>query len=298
LTWSIDEVCIGAAMTSCRRFGVRTAYLKMTDMSEQAIDWFPRIGGEEHILLGRDSSLRSIPVNVDAKQAFYLDGMRHAVEIMDVSFGRLRSALTRLARHPPASNDLPGISAGLFLDAWAMVDAIDRFRTLYHSMPGMKPRAPKEEIPRLYEALQPFRELRNVGDHVAQRADFVLARDDAALGELTWLTGARLVPTVVAWHCVLRPGTLRKEYPLPTDPIETTLDWPTDNIRLIAGGFEGNLSAVRAIVAGRVRHLEAQLVKIFAKPEYEHAAVMNDFFGRRPVRLASQDEADVLRRQS
>lgn len=100
-------------------------------MPNQSSKWFSPVPGDEHILLGRDSSLRRIPVNVTPKQAVFLDGIRHAIEVMDVGFGRLRIGLTQTALDPPDAADLSIIGAGLFLDAWAVVDAIDRFRQFY-----------------------------------------------------------------------------------------------------------------------------------------------------------------------
>lgn len=253
-------------------------------MRDESSQWFTPVPGDEHILLGRDSPLRRIPVNIRPKQAVFLDGLRHATEVMDVGFSRLRHGLTRLALEPPEAEELPLITACLFLDAWAVVDAIDRFRQLYLEFPGMTRSSSSGSAMPLREALQTFRDLRNVGDHLAQRSEQVVAKGGgAALGELDWLTGAQLLPQVVAWHCVLRPGTLRTEPTLPTAPIETTLDWPTDRIRLSAGGYEGNLSQVRTHIAGRVRHLEAQLSKTFSQPQHAQAPVMSDFFGRRPV---------------
>ena len=167
------------------------------------------VRGSEHLLLGRDSVLRRIPVNVAPKQALFLDGIRHAVEILDVTYGRLRDALTHLALNPPASNELPDVFAHVFTDAWSFVDAVDRFRMMYTQMPGMKFGSANGGIPPLPEVTQEFRNLRNVADHLAQRADFVVSRNGAALGELSWLTGAQLQPEVIAWHCTLRPGTLQ-----------------------------------------------------------------------------------------
>lgn len=243
------------------------------------------VNGSERLLLGRDSVLRRIPVNVDPKQALFLDGIRHAVEIMDIAYSRLRDALTQLAQSPPAPNVLPDLSASVFLDAWSFVDAIDRFRILYSQMPGMKKRAAKRNIPPLDEATRDFRDLRNVADHLAQRADFVISRNGAALGELAWLTGAQLEPKVIAWHCMLRPGTLRSTSPTRTTTIVSTLDWPTDAIRLSAAGYEGNLSAVRKHIAVRVRLLEGELKRIFDQPIQAQVPILNDMFSRHPVKI-------------
>lgn len=245
--------------------------------------FFP-VPGSVSLLLGRDSMLRRIPVNIDPKHALFLDGIRHAVEIMDVAFGRLRDALTHLALHPPAPHEIPNFSAHIFLDAWSFVDAVDRFRMLYMQMPGMKFGPAMVGIQPLRKVTQAFRDLRNVADHLAQRADFVVSRNGAALGELTWLTGFQLQPEVIAWHCTLRPGTLRSVPPMQTDPIVSTLDWPTDSMRLSAGGYEGNLSEVRKHIAVRIKHLEAQLQRVFQQPTQAQVPIFNDMFTRRAVK--------------
>ena len=132
------------------------------------------------LLLGRDSVLRQIPVNVAPKQALFLDGIRHAVEIMDVVYGRLRDALTQLALHPPAPDELPDLAAHVFLDPWGFVYAVDRFRMLYTKMPGIEFTAAKSGIPPLCEVIQDFQNLRDVSDRVAQKADLVVSRNGAA----------------------------------------------------------------------------------------------------------------------
>jgi len=242
------------------------------------------VGGSENLLLGRDSVLRRIPVNVAPKQAFFLDGIRHAVEILDVTYGRLRDALTHLALNPPAQSDIPDIFAHVFIDAWGFVDAVDRFRMLYTQMPGIKAGNAKDGIPPLREVTQVFRDLRNVADHLAQRADFVISRNGAAWGELSWLTGAQLQPKVIAWHCTLRPGTLQTNPSMQTDSIISTLDWPTDSIRLSVGEYEGNLSEIRKHITVRIRHLEAQLEPVFQQPTQAQVPIINDMYARRPVK--------------
>lgn len=237
--------------------------------------------------MGRDSVRRRIPVNLDPKQALFLDGIRLAVEILDVTYSRLRDTLTHLALNPPLAGKLPNVFAHTFLDAWGFVDAIDRFRMMNTQMPGMTFGDPTYGIPPLLEVTQEFRNLRNVADHLAQRADFVVSRNGAAWGELTWLTGVQLHPEVIAWHCTLRPGSLRAVPSNQTHSILSTLDWPTDSIRLSAGGYEGNLSEVRKHIAVRLKSLEDQLLREFQQPTRTGVAIVNDLFMRRPVKRAN-----------
>lgn len=236
-------------------------------------------------MIAKDSILRKIPIAIEPKQALFIDGIRHSVEIIDLAYCRLRDTLTQLALEPPTSELLQAASPAVFLDAWAIVDAVDRFRMLYQQMPGITFAAPEAGVETLKDATQPFRDLRNVADHLAQRADFVVARGGAALGVLSWVTGFKIDPPTL-WFCTLRPGTIRTPPDFRQDPITTTVDWPTDRICLIAGGHEGNLSSIRPHIERRVKHFEAQLQSAFAKLGVMDGPAANDVFLRQAYQLA------------
>jgi hypothetical protein len=236
-------------------------------------------------MLAKDTILRRIPAAVEPKQALFIDGIRHAVEIIDLAYSRLRNALTRIALEPPTSAALPEITPGVFLDAWAIVDAVDRFRMLYQQMPGITFHPAEAGAQTLKEVTQPFRDLRNVADHLAQRADFVVANGGAALGVLSWATSFEVDPPTL-WFCTLRPGTIRKAPEFRQEPIVTTLDWPTDRICLVAGGYEANLSTIRPHIERRVRHFEAQLQNAFEKLGIVDAPIANDVFLRQAYQIA------------
>ncbi len=232
-------------------------------------------------MLSKNSVLRRIPVVIEPKTAMFIDGIRHAVEISEFAYQRLSATLTELALNPPESEELRTISTAVFLDAWAMVDAIDRFRMLYQQMPGISFGAPTPGIMTLKEACEPFRLLRNVADHIAQRADFVVSRGNgAALGVLTWLTCFQVEP-FNAYMCMLRPGTLRAVPELENGPLTATFDWPTSRICLSAGGYEANLSEIRAHIERRVKHLEEQLEQEFIRLGIVDAPAANDVFIRK-----------------
>jgi hypothetical protein len=243
------------------------------------------IEGEESILLGRESPLRRIPANLEPKQALFLDGIRHTVEFLDITYGRLREVLTRLANNPPASCEIPDRFAHILLDAWTFVYAVSRFRTLYLQLPGIKFGEKKEGVPTLTELTQPFQNLRRFSDQLAQRSDKVASQSGGASGELSWLTGVQLQPEILAWHCTLRPGSLQLVPSAGNEPITSTLAWPTDGIRLSAGGYSGDLSNIRKHISVRVRSLEAELEQAFQQPDQAQVPVINDMFLRRPVKV-------------
>lgn len=236
-------------------------------------------------MLADDSILRRVPAVLEPKQAFFVDGIRHAVDIMELAYGRLRETLTHIALDPPTSATLPKIAPHAFLDAWAMVDAVDRFRMLYQQMPGISFGSPTPGVEPLKTVMQPFRKLRNVADHLAQNAELVVARGGAALGTLTWVTGFKVDPPTL-WFCTLRPGTIRTKPEFRKEPILSAIDWPTDRICLTAGGHEGNLSAIRPHIDRRVKHFETQLKSEFERLGIADAPASNDVFLRQPYQLA------------
>ena len=152
------------------------------------------------------SPFLNFPSNLDRRQAFYLDGIRHAAEIIELSFSRLSDNLTALVRDVSESKR-PNSYAIYYLDAWAFVDAVDRLIALWKLQPNA------DLIPYLWspikltDELKVIREIRNVSDHIAQRADQIISSNTAALGELSWVTVLSESPLEIK-SCLIRPGFL------------------------------------------------------------------------------------------
>ncbi len=209
-------------------------------------------------MLSADSILRRLPPNLDRKQVLFLDGLRHAAEMIDLGYTRLRATLTQIALDRVSGTKEPTEFTGAFLDAWAVVDAIDRFRLLLHSLPGAQPPDPTDEFASYVQHTEQVRKLRNVADHLAQRADYVVACAGTALGELSWYTA--LDPgRANGLSCVIVPGTLQAGKRLIVNPLGHALNYPTDMIHLAAGEHRACLSDVLPMIAARVRCLEASL---------------------------------------
>jgi hypothetical protein len=174
-------------------------------------------------MISRDSVLRHLPASLDRRQALFLDGIRHAGEIAGLAYQRLRDTLTQIAlnEHELAAADHLYTSA--FLDAWALVDVIDRFRALWTLLPIDAPSEPPPGTKKFAELAQPIRDLRNVADHLAQRADYVVARDGSALGVLGWFTATDVVKRqgVV---CTIVPGTLLQRSTPVLNPAGRTIE--------------------------------------------------------------------------
>src|SRR5690606_26099449 len=77
-------------------------------------------------------------------------------------------------------------TTGVFLDAWAVVDAVDRFRSLWMLQPESET-IPNEFNPELLNKKpQSIRDVRNVHAHVAQKINQIAALNAPVSGTLHW----------------------------------------------------------------------------------------------------------------
>src|SRR3990170_1900754 len=89
------------------------------------------------MLVPPESSLRRVPVNLDARTVGFLDAIRYSFEIIDLAQGRLETTLERIATRPE------GHPAGALIveataDAWLLVDSLHRLRELVQQCPGLR----------------------------------------------------------------------------------------------------------------------------------------------------------------
>ncbi len=227
-------------------------------------------------MIDADSVLRRLPVGLDSKQALILDGIRHAAEIMSLAYSRLTVTLTRIALSDSARSDYSADITSSFLDAWSLVDAVDRFRALWKSLPNARPAQLPIGAKSIDDFAQSFRDLRNVADHLAQRADFVVSKNGTALGSLSWFTGISQNP-LEGWLCAVVPGSaVRGSKGSFVDPFEHKEEWPTRNIWLTAGGYRASLSEVLPHVAIRIERLEASIVQALQGLTQQRPDAMSD----------------------
>ncbi|MEJ8845109.1 hypothetical protein [Variovorax rhizosphaerae] len=214
-------------------------------------------------MISIDSPLRRLPLGLDQRQFLILDGIRHAAEIAGLADTRLRESLWAIAQtHEAGQNpEFSGQVTSAYLDAWAIVDAIDRLRSLAKLMPRNSEGTTPGD---LLEDLKPIRDLRNVSDHLAQRLDYVVAKNAPALGRLSWLA---MNNDSQGSYCVLLPGTLLKTHKFRIPEFGgLKVRLPVGHISLGAGEHESSLcvalekaSAVVDSVERGVRHAMEKL---------------------------------------
>jgi len=210
-----------------------------------------------------DSPILDFPANLDRRQAFFLDGMRHAFEIGHLAFDRLTTNLANLAKSDAEGNRPKGY-AKYYLDAWAFVDAIDRLLALWKLQPNA-PTIPHEWSPvKLQEEFSAIRDIRNVSDHLAQRAEQVISSGTAALGELSWVNVTSLEPPIMKSY-LIRPGFLppsvKDKLNIPEK--EITVVNSSANVLLKAHTYTANLSAAFVRMVALARYVEFSVTPAF-----------------------------------
>ena len=206
-------------------------------------------------MISKDSILRRLPPTLDRKQALYFDGIRHCGEIASLAYSRLKETLTEISLKEQEPESSGALFTSAFLDAWSLVDVIDRFRAIWISLPNSQPAPPSKGAPSFAEIAKPIRDLRNVADHMAQRADYVIAHKGTALGVLSWFTILKLEP-LEGVICTIVLGTMQPGSAPVVNPAGKQIEIPTGLVHLSAGEFTANLSDTLPEMETRIHELE------------------------------------------
>lgn len=214
-----------------------------------------------------DSPILNFPANLDRRQAFFLDGMRHAFEIAHLSFDRLTTNLADLAKSDSEGNRPKGYTT-YYLDAWAFVDAVDRLLALWTLQPNADA-IPDEWSPsNLRDELRSIRDIRNVSDHLAQRADQIISSGTAALGELSWVDVTSIEPPIMKSY-LIRPGflprTIRGQLNIPKKSI--TVHNGSANVLLKAHTYTADLTSVFVRIIDLAHYVEFSITAAFSSAE-------------------------------
>jgi hypothetical protein len=224
-------------------------------------------------MISQESPFKNIPRNLDRKQAFFIDGIRHAAEICDLSYKRLTAGLWDIALKPDGSPLEPSY-ATFFLDAWAFVDAADRLRCLWASQPNADNLSCEFSPEILRQELGPIRKVRNIADHIAQRADHVVSLNGAALGILAWVAIISETP-LAAKTCIIRPGyasgSFSAHFAIPQGT-HSLINSCTE-VRVHAGDETADLTKAYRKIAQVIAFAESYLKMEFSKPIYAPPSV-------------------------
>lgn len=211
------------------------------------------------MLISDDSPLCRLPAHLGRRELLFYDGIRHAVQIADLAYNRLCETLSPISQNDQNFTFQSSHAITSFLDSWVIVDAIDRLRGLLRLLPD-EILANSAEIVRFLDESNNLRELRNVTDHLAQRADYIIANDSTALGILHWAV-FRLGDNHITLF-VIQPGTVANTVAKLVNPAGKMVSRGLNWITLSAGEHSVNVSDVMKSVGEVVRHIESHLVRL------------------------------------
>jgi hypothetical protein len=122
------------------------------------------------VIIGPASCLRRIPVALDRKQGYFLEGIRVSIEMIDLAHARLQNSLLAVtgAFRPEGGLQQDLLTAAM-ADAWLIVDAFHRLADLAQHMPNVVRRNQIPFFHNLIAANGAVNELRNTVQHLPEQ---------------------------------------------------------------------------------------------------------------------------------
>jgi len=231
-------------------------------------------------MISENSALLRLPPQLVPEQVVLFDGIRHAAEISWLAYERLDTALTWLVDADEDDPQRRKVVTAAYLDAWSLVDAIDRFRSLWAIIPR-EDSTPPVGKPTFAQISQTVRDVRNVTDHIATRIAYIVSKGSPTMGALTWVTFESGSQSTFK-TCVLTAGTARTgNWALVNPAGMVPLFGPsqrTAHIHIAAGEYRANLSELIPEMQKRIADLEEELIATFRKHGVEGQQAGADFF--------------------
>ncbi len=229
-------------------------------------------------MLSIDSPFLNIPTALNQKQAVFLDGMRHAAQIIELSHTRLCQSLNDLSVADAIAPGSEGFTH-VFLDVWAFIDTADRFRCLWEMQPSASTIPDQFSPDTVRMQLQDIRNVRNVSAHLAQKIDQIVSLNSSVLGAISWVFLSSQTPLKVKTHFI-RPGiahgSLKGQFAMPRG--EVSFSHGCGHVSVSAGQHEVNLSLAYRYICSVVEFAEGRLKLAFKDSSLEQR-LPSDMFG-------------------
>lgn len=218
--------------------------------------------GKAHMIIAPNSPLRRLPAELNLKQRLYFDGIRYSIEMANVAYIRLKDILYNLSIN---HTNLDGAHYRHFvpaiLDAWSIIDSVERLRGLIRQTPGFKQKSPGLVV--FDQKTSSVEALRNSVQHLNHEIEELLKEGLPVWGVLSWV----LVSDEQAKKAqcfTLVPGTMFDRKPdMIVNPLGRSLEIPIGLITLKASGHTVCISEVIERVEELTRKVEEQLAKQF-----------------------------------
>lgn len=211
------------------------------------------------MLLPEKSVLRNLPSELNPQQSLFFDGIRYAIDMADIGFRRLESALWNKATQA-SCDSIPEhlIQASLFLDAWSFIDCTHRLRELFEQAPGISQKGPALQV--FLRATEDIEQLRHVAQHLRREVSALAQNVDFIHGTISWvaLTNAESREFKL---CGVGSGKVRVNSSIPmVNPIGKQFVGRIDHITLECKKIAVSLSDAYRSIKKVADILEAQIL--------------------------------------
>jgi hypothetical protein len=140
------------------------------------------------MIVGPESELRRIPAALDPKQAFFIEGIRVSIEMIDFAHTRLQATLAEMDA-AIVSGQAAGREANTppLLDAWSIIDSLHRLADLARNLPSVEDRMRIPAFRSLLQNSDSVNRLRNTVQHLpGSIRNLPVAPEWSVWGALSW----------------------------------------------------------------------------------------------------------------
>ena len=191
-------------------------------------------------LIPFDSPLRNLPRELNERQKVSYDGIRLAIQMIDVASQRLYQDLGRISEKTVqlGSEEASLLFASCTADAWSIVDNAGRLHLLLTTTPNLKLTAELKEHLGALKGVDPFR---NGFQNLKKLLGEAEKQQHPILGTISWVWSAEASSEPVRVFTMV-PGSLRARSNRALNPAGLPLTRPLDSVTLDAFGKKLNLS--------------------------------------------------------
>ena len=213
-------------------------------------------------MLDPASPLHRLPAGLHRRQKLMLDGIAISIDMATMSYPRLQNSLLAYSRgvaqdQPPP----PALGALVMMDAWMIIDAVNRLRALVEATRGLK-RGPA--VISFYRSVEDVETLRNAVQHLIGEVEELEKNGRPLWGSLSW--SYRESPDAKTGDILLVvPGTIAPTEDLPmVNPLGKEVEIPIGLATLTAAEVTVCLSDVLQAVMHFAERLERAAATAFA----------------------------------
>jgi len=132
------------------------------------------------MLIKDDSIFQKIPIILDKKQVYLIEGIRYCANSISLSYISLVDNLSKISER---SSNKSGLYYSVYKEAWAMIDSTYRL-TCFISALSVSDGEASDDFKFLLET----KSLRNTFEHLDERIDEIIVKINAPLwGNISWL---------------------------------------------------------------------------------------------------------------